>query len=210
VVTITPGPPAVVQLSCDPPWLHGNKHGTLTARVTDQFDNGIPGEPVSFSLISGNGVLTPIDNVTNSEGIAHADFLSPRQPEQDVIRATAGTVSKDLTLEVALVDPDAPGGTVTNYPNPCHPPLQGTTLAYKLDDNASVTIRIFSQNGDLVREIRMDHGAVGGRQGLNEWVWDGRNGAGDVVASGGYVVLVEAQGTGQTLHVMRRKVAVVR
>ncbi|OLD70273.1 MAG: hypothetical protein AUI33_08405 [Ignavibacteria bacterium 13_1_40CM_2_61_4] len=99
---------------------------------------------------------------------------------------------------------------MTNYPTPCHPPLQGTTLAYKLDDNAAVTIRIFSQGGDLVRQIVFDRGATGGRTGLNEWLWDGRNGAGDVVASGGYVVLVEAQGTGQTLHVMRRKIAVVR
>ena len=46
--------------------------------------------------------------------------------------------------------------------------------------------------------------------GLNTWMWDGRNGAGELVASGGYIVLVEAQGAGQTLHVMRRKIAVVR
>jgi len=210
VIAVTPGPPAAIQLSCDPPWLHGNKHGTLSAQVVDQFLNGVPDQPVTFSLLSGTGTLTPIDNVTGADGVARADLLSPRQPEQDVIRASSGDVSKDLTVEVAFLDPDAPGGTVTNYPNPCHPPLQGTTLAYKLDDNAAVTIRIFSQNGDLVREVVMGRGAVGGRTGLNEWVWDGRNGAGDVVASGGYVVLVEAQGTGQTLHVMRRKIAVVR
>jgi len=30
------------------------------------------------------------------------------------------------------------------------------------------------------------------------------------VSSGGYVVLIEAQGTGETLHVIRRKLAVVR
>jgi len=31
-----------------------------------------------------------------------------------------------------------------------------------------------------------------------------------VVSSGGYVVLIEAQGQGETLHVIRRKIAVVR
>lgn len=61
-----------------------------------------------------------------------------------------------------------------------------------------------------MREVSFDRGGAGGRTGLNEWQWDGRNGAGDVVASGGYIVLVEAQGLGQTLHVMRRKIAVVR
>ena len=37
-----------------------------------------------------------------------------------------------------------------------------------------------------------------------------RYGKGNVVASGGYVALIEAQNAGQTLHVMRRKIAVVR
>jgi hypothetical protein len=41
-------------------------------------------------------------------------------------------------------------------------------------------------------------------------VWDGKNGKGRVVSSGGYIVHVEAHGEGQTLHVMRRKVAVVQ
>jgi len=53
-------------------------------------------------------------------------------------------------------------------------------------------------------------GAAGGSTGLNEFAWDGRNGRGDLVASGGYVLLIEAQGTGETLHVMRRKIAAVR
>ena len=51
---------------------------------------------------------------------------------------------------------------------------------------------------------------MGGSSGLNQFLWDGRNGSGSVVASGGYVALIEAEGTGETLHVMRRKIAVVR
>jgi len=31
-----------------------------------------------------------------------------------------------------------------------------------------------------------------------------------MVASGGYLALIEAAGNGQTLHVMRRRIAVVR
>ena len=53
-------------------------------------------------------------------------------------------------------------------------------------------------------------GAPGGSAGLNTFVWDGRNGDGSVVASGGYQVLIEAQGTGETLHIIRRKIGVVR
>ena len=39
---------------------------------------------------------------------------------------------------------------------------------------------------------------------------DGKNGKGQVVASGGYIALIEAQGQGSTLNVIRRKIAVVR
>jgi hypothetical protein len=209
-ITITPGAASEIRLTSNPAWLGGNQRGTLSAVLEDQFDNPIPDQPMSFTLVSGTGTLTPVDLVTGTDGIARAEFQAPRDPGQNVIRASSGGLSTDLTLEVSLIDPNAPGGTVTNFPNPCHPDQGGTTLAYKLDDNATVTLRIFTQTGALVREISFASGATGGRVGLNEWQWDGRNGAGNVVASGGYIVLVEAQGTGQTLHVMKRKIAVVR
>ena len=205
-ITITPGPPAAVQLTSNPPWVGGNKIARLAAQVVDQFGNGVPGEPVSFSILSGSGSLTPLDGQTDSTGLARADFLSPRQPEKDQIRATSNSLFADVLLETALVDPDAKSGTITNYPNPFHPPTQGTTLAWKLKDQATVTLRIFTPSGDLVLQRTFSSGATGGSAGLNEWVWDGTNGAGRTVASGGYVAFVEAQGT----PVMRRKVAVVR
>lgn len=210
VIDITPGPPAEVQLSSNPPWVGGNKHATLTARVVDAYDNGVPDRPVTFALLSGTGSLSPIDSLTDATGAARADFLGPRQPEMDQIRAVSGGLSADLNLETAFVDPTQGGGYVTNYPNPFHPPNEPTTLAYKLDDDATVTLRIYTQMGTLVRRESFSRGSTGGRAGLNEWAWDGKNGDGRVVSSGGYVALIEAQGTGETLHVIRRKIAVVR
>jgi hypothetical protein len=136
--------------------------------------------------------------------------LSPRNPETDRIRASSNGLVQDLDLEVAFVDPTAGGGHVTNYPNPFHAGSEATTIAYKLDDFATVTLRVYTNSGSLVRRVVLDRGAPGGNPGLNQWSWDGRNGKGEVVASGGYLVLIEAQGQGQTLHVVRRKVAVVR
>jgi len=148
--------------------------------------------------------------VTDASGAARADFLSPRNPEMDRIRASSNSLNQDLDLEVAFVDPTAGGGYVTNYPNPFHAGSEATTIAYKLDDFATVTLRVYTNSGSLVRRVVFDRGAPGGNPGLNNWNWDGRNGKGEVVASGGYVVLIEAQGQGETLHVIRRKVAVVR
>jgi len=210
LITITPGPPSAVRLASSPTWVGGNKHATLTARVVDAYENGVPDRPVTFELISGAGLVTPTDSLSDANGNVRADFLSPRQPEIDRIRASSDAFSQDLDIEVAFVDPAAGGGHVTNFPNPFHPPNQGTTIAYKLDDNAAVRIRIFTLSGDLVLEETFARAGSGGVAGLNEWVWDGRNGNGNVVASGGYVALIEAEGMGQTMHVMRRRIAVVR
>lgn len=210
VINITPGPPTAIDLTSSPRWVGGNKKATLSARLMDYYGNGVPAGPMSFQLVSGTGTLVALDVQTDTSGVARADFTSPRVSEHDLIRAISGPITADLDLETALVDPGAAGGYVSNYPNPFHPSTEPTTIAYKLDDDATVTLRIFTQSGDLVRQESFARGAVGGRVGLNEWAWDGRNGRGTVVASGGYLMLIEAQGTGETLHVIRRKIAVVR
>jgi hypothetical protein len=210
VITVLPGDPAAVTLTSDPPWVRGNKHATIYAKVVDQFENGVPDEPVIFELLSGMGTLTPIDTATAADGNARADFLSPREPEIARIRATSNGLVAEMDLETALVDPTQPGGTVTNYPNPFHPTEAPTTIAYKLSDNAWVTLRIYTLTGGLVLEKNFDAGAQGGLAGLNEYLWDGRNGENEMVASGGYVLVIDAKGDGETIHTMRRKIAVVR
>jgi hypothetical protein len=163
-----------------------------------------------FQRLTGTGTLTPVDSLTNPGGVATADFLSARQPEFDQIRASAGGLTADLNLQTAFVDPTAAGGSITNYPNPFHPGSEPTTIAYVLSDNATVTLRIFTQTGQPVMQHVFSTGAIGGMSGLNEFVWDGRNGDGKYVASGGYIALIEAQGKGETVNTMRRKIAVVR
>ena len=210
VIDVSPGPPAEVLLSADPEWVGGDKHSTISAQVADEFGNGVTGEPVAFSLVSGTGLLTALDDTTNSEGVAQADFLSPRHPEIDRIRATSGGLFAELDIETALVDPAKPAGTITSYPNPFHPGEAPTTVAYKLSADADVQIRIYSLLGAEVLVKQLPSGSTGGLQGLNEFHWDGRNGRGEIVASGGYVLVLEATRTGETLHVMRRRIAVVR
>ncbi len=210
VITITPGSPSAIQFTSAPTWVGGNKHATLRARLVDAFDNGVAGSAMTFTHLSGAGTCSPIDSLTDSTGVATADFLSARQPGRDLLRASAAGLLADLSLETAFVDPGASGGTVTNYPNPFHPGEQPTVIAWKLDDHATVMLRVFTQSGDLVLRRTFERGGEGGMAGLNEFAWDGRNGRGDLVASGGYLALIEAQGTGETLHVMRRRIAAVR
>jgi len=67
--------------------------------------------------------------------------------------------------------------------------------------HGNVTIRIFNQNGILIRELMKDEALVRGTIP----VWDGRNSAGEVVASGVYVIMVN----GNKLH-KRFRVAVIK
>ncbi|MEE9271266.1 MAG: FlgD immunoglobulin-like domain containing protein [Candidatus Krumholzibacteria bacterium] len=210
VVMVTPGTPADIQLTSNPPWVHGNSNSTIRARLVDAYDNGFPGAPMVFQMVSGTGTLTPIDSLTNNNGVALADFAAPRVPEIDRIRATSGAIVAEIDVETAFVDPSKPAGSITNYPNPFHPNEAPTTIAYKISDDATVTIRIYTLSGGLVLKTTFDQGTPGGVTGLNEFQWDGRNGDGELVASGGYIVVVEAVGNGETLQTMRRKIGVVR
>jgi hypothetical protein len=210
VLTVLPGAPASILLNSTPPWLKGNKTALLTARVEDTYQNGVPGRAVEFTLLTDTGQLTPLENQTDENGEAKADFLSPRDPAVDTVRAVSGALSVDLDIETALVDPNAPGGYLTNYPNPFHPDEAPTEIAYVLQDNASVRMRIYTLSGGLVLDRQFSAGDQGGRAGHNQVPWDGRNGDDETVASGGYILFIEAQGNGATMHVMRRKIGVVR
>jgi hypothetical protein len=209
-VTVVPGPAHHIVLSSDPAWVGGNKHATVSALVADAWENGVSGRPVDFDLLSGSGTLTPIDASTDATGIARADYLSARYPERARIRATSNLLSAEMELETALVDPGVLAGHITNYPNPFHPGEAPTTISYKLAADARVTLKLYSLTGAEVLREEIASGGPGGREGLNEFLWDGRNGAGNVVASGGYLLVLEAERDGETIHTMRRRIAVVR
>jgi flagellar hook assembly protein FlgD len=71
-------------------------------------------------------------------------------------------------------------------PNPFAPEREMAAIAYVLESDASVAIEIFTLLGDRVWSRAITAGDVGGRAGLNEVAWDGRNTAGQPVRNGVY------------------------
>ena len=114
--------------------------------------------------MSGEGTLTRIDTLTSDTGLARADFLSSKVPGISRVRAISNAIIAELDIETALVDPHAKGGHITNYPNPFHPDETSTTIAYKLSDDASVTLRIYTLSGNLVLRKDFERGAEGRRR----------------------------------------------
>ncbi|MDX2473598.1 MAG: hypothetical protein QNL91_07780 [Candidatus Krumholzibacteria bacterium] len=218
-LNVQPGAPSVLELTSSPGWVPANRSALISAAITDAFGNAVPNQSVTFATsASDSGSLEETVNkaddksvvsLTDEFGIARVNYLSPRHAQVAQVTASSGQLSAQYDLETALVDPNAAGGHITNYPNPFHPDETATTIAYVLDDNATVRVRVYTLSGSLVLDRQHASGDVGGSTGLNEITWDGRNGTGEPVASGGYIVYVEAEGNGATQHVMRRKIGVV-
>ena len=219
VLTVIPGDPAAVLLSSDPSWVRAGRSSSITARVEDAFQNGVPGRQVIMQVAQGGGTLTAdalrdttaktVNVFTGDDGEIAVTYLAAREAESALITATSGSLTADLPLETAMVDPLAAGGSLTNYPNPFHPDEAPTTIHYVLNDDATVRMRIYTLSGGLVLDQSFARGDEGGRQGHNTLLWDGYNNDNEPVASGGYILFIEAEGNGATMHVMRRKIGVV-
>jgi hypothetical protein len=77
-----------------------------------------------------------------------------------------------------------------NYPNPFNPE---TWIPFKLAKDASVVIHIYSAKGQLVRTITLSNQEAGAYLTKDKAAyWDGRDGAGERVASGVYFYNMQA------------------
>jgi glucose/arabinose dehydrogenase len=82
------------------------------------------------------------------------------------------------------------GKLLPNYPNPFNPE---TWIPYLLAEPAYVEIRIYNTMGQLVRRLDMEQQNAGAYVGRSRAAyWDGRNSAGERVASGTYFYAVKA------------------
>ena len=69
-----------------------------------------------------------------------------------------------------------------NYPNPFNPE---TWIPYQLSKESEVSLRIYSSEGTLVRQIDLGHQSAGHYQTREKTAyWDGRNHDGEWVSSG--------------------------
>ena len=77
-----------------------------------------------------------------------------------------------------------------NFPNPFNPE---TWIPYQLREDREVTIRIYSASGNLVRQLDMGYRSAGLYVDRDRAAyWDGRNSAGETVASGVYFYSIHA------------------
>ena len=79
---------------------------------------------------------------------------------------------------------------LANYPNPFNP---DTWIPYELAEDAHVEIRIYALTGQLIRTLALGHKPTGFYTDKSKAAyWDGKNEAGEQVASGVYFYTILA------------------
>jgi len=98
----------------------------------------------------------------------------------------SSTINRDYVIFKTLS-----GGVadILTYPSPFNPKRQKVKIRYLLAKTSNVTIRLYDKAGKVVCKL------VDGEQrsaGTNEEEWDGRNYAGETLATGAYIVEIIA------------------
>ena len=92
---------------------------------------------------------------------------------------------------------------LSNYPNPFNPE---TWMPYQLAEPAEVTFTIYAIDGKVVRTLAFGHQPAGFYQSRSQAAyWDGRNNAGERVASGVYFYTLTARDFSATRKMLIRK-----
>ena len=117
----------------------------------------------------------------------------------------AGIAALERLLAALMRVEAPPKKTVllANYPNPFNPE---TWIPYQLSDPAEVTVSIYSVDGKLVRTLELGQVPAGIYQSRSRAAyWDGRNAAGEPVASGVYFYTLRAGDFSATRKMVIRK-----
>jgi hypothetical protein len=105
------------------------------------------------------------------------------------VSATDNYNNRSQTSVTYAVGDASAGSEITEvmgaYPNPYDPESGPLRLLFTLSRSAEVTVRIYTVSGRLVRGE-----TLAGTRGPNAFRWDGRDGRGDPVANGVYLVLL--------------------
>ena len=109
----------------------------------------------------------------------------------------------DLLAPAKATELVQPTALLSNYPNPFNPE---TWIPYRLSDPAEVTVSIYSVDGRLVRTLELGQMPAGVYSDKERAAyWDGRNAAGEPVASGVYFYTLSAGDFKATRKMVIRK-----
>ena len=158
--------------------------------------------------VNRDGVVNILDLVLAAgmfDGAAAAPAAQPQVPETLTAVEVQGWLTDARGLEVRnpimkrgflvfeqLLTSLTPKETelLANYPNPFNPE---TWIPYRLAEDAFVTLTIYDKTGHVIRILEVGHQIASAYENRSKAIyWDGRNDAGERVASGVYFYTLTA------------------
>ncbi|MFC1518060.1 S8 family serine peptidase [Candidatus Margulisiibacteriota bacterium] len=91
-----------------------------------------------------------------------------------------------------------------NFPNPAND--DGTCFSFYLNDYASITIKVFTPHGELIKTI--DGGITNGK--YHKACWDCKDDSGKIIPNGSYIYVVIAEGTQKEKVFKKGKMAMLK
>jgi len=146
---------------------------------------------VSFTDVLGNYYFNDLPAGTYLVESAPEAGLTPTTPIQYTVTLYRGEIAHNVSFGSRKVLDPFPDRwediSAICYPNPANP---RATIAFSLADAGFVSLKIFDVSGKLVRRLANEEFP----RGNHTRIWDGRDAAGQLVASGIYFYSLEANG----------------
>ena len=204
-----------------------NNDGTVNIKdllfVAKSVDLATGVSTIGLGEIADEGVIPAEEALAPAEEPALAGAPSVLVSDTQTLRVTAGDVQKWLydarevnaePEDIAVLErllaalmhtkpPPKETALLANYPNPFNPE---TWIPYQLAAPAEVTFTIYAIDGKVVRTLAFGHQPAGLYQSQSRAAyWDGRNNAGEWVASGVYFSSLTAGEFSATKKMLLRK-----
>lgn len=162
-------------------------NGLINGALASKFDfNGIvedvvaADEELSVQFEGGRVVVAGSSKFNSGEAICYVNFRS-NEPTVKVSDITFNDVkSEDVTFDLAGVEDENVNEMLSNYPNPFS---TSTAINVNVENNGFYTLSVYDVQGNLVKNV------ISGNlnAGMNNFVWDGTDAAGNKVQSGMYI-----------------------
>lgn len=165
----------------------GSFNTTLTMEVPSRPPPATYGFNMKVGVFANGGVLdTDSFNITKTPGpVPSNKTASFSREDWEVNPANEPAVPEEFVLE-------------QNYPNPFNP---STTISYQLPKAENVRIIVYDLAGRQVRELINEYKESGSHTSQ----WDGRNHAGQIVATGLYIYKIQSGQFTQTRKMLFMK-----
>ena len=198
--------------------IHSSGVATLTGRITSagQGLGGVNviaqdagGAALGYGMTDGSGSYI-IDALPAGPVTLTADFMGYNGAQQMIsVGPSQFALAQDFSLGIttSVSGPQAVPQAYAlgqNYPNPFNP---STRIGFSLPQAGTVTLSVFNLLGQQIATL------VNGPMtaGIHETVWDGRDAAGRVLASGVYFYRIEVKGLdGGAAYTAMRKMALLK